>query len=164
MQGERNIRQLHSSHIKGVFFSQMEYFSGSFLIILMSVWAAQMSDFQLNTELESTGRLNIDYAWLGQFVWAVVYKPFRAQSIGIYKVDEWVYGDVGWRWVIWFQSTPVWLTGITWRTAHMMMFAKVRLLGKSSMWVDWAVIVAFWNILGPNKRYVIRNWKLEKAC
>lgn len=46
----------------------------------MAVWAAQMSDFQLNTEVY-TGRLNIDYAWLGQFIWAVVYKPFRAQSI-----------------------------------------------------------------------------------
>jgi len=54
----------------------------------MVVWAAQMTDFQLNTEVDaaSTGRQNIDYAWLGQFVWAVVYKPFRAQSIGIYKM------------------------------------------------------------------------------
>ena len=86
MQGERNIRQLHSSHIKGVFICKVDYSSGSFLIIFMAVWAAQMSDSQLNTESESTGRLDIDYAWLGQFVWAVVYKPFRAQSIGIYKM------------------------------------------------------------------------------
>lgn len=93
MQGERNIRQLHSSHIKGVFIFKVDYSSGSIVIIFMAVWAAQMSDSQLNTDSESTGRLDIDYAWLGQFVWAVVYKPFRAQSIGIYKMMN-VYG--GW--------------------------------------------------------------------
>lgn len=36
----------------------------------------------------------------------------------------------------------------------LMMFTKVLSLGKSSTWVDWAVIVAFWNILGPNEREI----------
>lgn len=87
----------------------------------MAVWAAQMSDFQLNTEWESTGHINIDYAWPGQFVWAVVYKPFRAQSIGIYKMmNGFVTAvmDVMQR-VIRVQSTSLEKTDwLAWRTAH----------------------------------------------
>ena len=116
MQGERNIRQLHSSHIKGVFIFKVDYSSGSFLIIFMAEWAAQMSDSQPNTDSESTGRLDIDYAWLGQFVWAVVYKPFRAQSIGIYKMMN-VYG--GWDAEGDLVSERTSLTrSESWRTAH----------------------------------------------
>lgn len=83
---ERNIRQLHSSHINRsrIFFSGI--FFRQFLNHINGCMSGQMSDFQLNTERESTGQINIDHAWPGQFVWAVVYKPFRAQSIGIYKM------------------------------------------------------------------------------
>lgn len=34
------------------------------------------------------------------------------------------------------------------------MLAKVLLLGKLHTWVDWAVIVALWNILGPKKSLI----------
>lgn len=156
MQGERNIRQLHSSHINRSSFLLVEYFSGSFLIILMAVWAAQMSDFQLNTEWESTGQINIDYAWPGQFVWAVVYKPFRAQSIGIYKMTNGFVTAVmdEMQRVIWVQSTREdWLVSLK-NCTHCWCLAAGR---RVHTWVDWAVISAFWNILGPKVSFSLIN-------
>lgn len=47
---------------------------------------------EVGSDAASTGWLDIDYAWLGQFVWAVVYKPFGAQSIGIYKMMMMIHG------------------------------------------------------------------------
>lgn len=90
MQEDRNIRQLHSSHITGVLFlSGIFFLTVFFLVILMVVWAAQMTDFQKWT-LKWTRRLLDDKILIthdfGQFVWAVIYKPFAAQSISIYKM------------------------------------------------------------------------------
>lgn len=118
---ERNIRQLHSSHIKGVFCGVL---FRQFLII----WVARMSDFQLknNTDVDqqffdmaSTERQNIDYAWLGQFVWAVVYQPFIAQSIGISKMTMNVF-------MMMLVGAPVWkiLTGATKNSTHWWCFWK----------------------------------------
>lgn len=47
----------------------------------MAAWATEVGSDAVSGRWQ-----NIDYAWLGQFVWAVVYKPFGAQSIGIYEM------------------------------------------------------------------------------
>lgn len=95
--------KLHSSHIKrsklflsGIFFRQ--YFK---YLYLMAVWAAaaaaQMSDSELRwVSILDDRRYWSRMTWAVCY-WAVVYKPFRAQSISIdwWDDDQWVYDDEG---------------------------------------------------------------------
>lgn len=103
---------------KGVNFFKWHIFQAVFLniCILMAVWAAAAAAQMSNSELRWVSILD-DWRYWSRMTWAVcywavVYKPFRVQSIGIdwWDDDQWVMMTQVDKYAKgWMEDAPVWL-------------------------------------------------------